>query len=449
MVFSSSDATGGRKPRHRPAPESAARTHARSLPVVPVRARGMTIEDATGRRYLDCLSGGGTLALGHNHPVVLEAIRSVLHSGACSRTGGSAAAVRSRFVAELARLLPPGLDDAARIRICGPAEGDALAAAVRLVREATGRRTVAAFTGSREGETAPDSGEARPDLLPHPSDYRCPFGVGGRRGWELCLRRADHVLGRTGTEPPAAVLVEPVQGEHGGVVPAPDGWLRGLRTLTSERNIPLIADESQTGVGRTGALWAVGHSGIAPDVMILSGTIGGSLPLAVLAHREELACGRPGPGPDAHRGNQLAMAAGAATLSYVAGSGLCERAALLGERMLRRLRELALHHPFIGDVRGRGLMLGAELVAPVRPPRSDDAVVGRHPRPAVPAADTAVAVRRACLRRGLIVGIGGRDANVVCLLPPLTITDEQAESVLDRLSEAVAAVERAGDRSAV
>ena len=389
------------------------------------------------------------MALGHNHPVVLEAIRSVLRPGARSRTGGSAAAVRSRFVDELVRSLPPGLADGARVRVCGPTERDALAAAAGLVREATGRRAVAVFTGSREHDTVPGADDTPPVVLPHPSDYRCPFGVGGRSGWELCLRRAGDVLGRTGAEAPAGVLVEPVQGEHGGIVPAPDAWLRGVRALTAERNIPLIADESQTGMGRTGACWAVGHSGIVPDVMLLSGAIGGSLPLSVLVHREELADGPSGTGPDTCRGNRLAMAAGAATLAYIGGNGLCERAAILGERMLRRLRELALNHPCIGDVRGRGLMLGVELVAPAHLPRPDDSVRRPGTQPAVPAPRTAAAVQRACLRRGLIVGIGGRDANVVRLLPPLTVTDEQAESVLDRLCEAVWAVERAGDRAAV
>lgn len=204
-----------------------------------------------------------------------------------------------------------------------------------------------------------------------------------------------------------------------------------MRELTAARGIPLIADEVQTGVGRTGTFWAVEHSGIVPDVMVLSKAIGGSLPLAVIVYREELDCWQPGAHAGTFRGNQLAMAAGTATLAYVRRNGLAERAALLGDRMLARLRGLAAEHPCVGDVRGRGLMLGVELVDP-------DAATG--PRAVPPTAPRlAAAVRRAALDRGLIVELGGRDGSVIRLLPPLTITEEQSEAVLDRLADALAA----------
>ena len=189
----------------------------------------------------------------------------------------------------------------------------------------------------------------------------------------------------------------------------------------------------QTGVGRTGTFWAVEHSGVVPDVMVLSKAIGGSLPLAVVVYRDDLDVWQPGAHAGTFRGNQLAMAAGAATLAYVRENGLAERAATLGARMLAQLRGLAADFPCIGDVRGRGLMIGVELVDPER-----TAVPRRH-RSAPAAPDLAAAVQRECLRRGLIVELGGRQASVVRLLPPLTITDEQADAVLDRLADAVGA----------
>lgn len=431
-------------PPRRPGREPAARTRARSLPVVPVRARGMTVEDAAGRRYLDCLSGGGSLLLGHNHPVVLEAVRAALRPG---RGAGSVAAVRSRFVAELVRSLPPALADGARIRICGPTERDALTAAVRLVRQGTGRSGLAVCgvrPDAADGRTEPDGDDASPTVrLPYPSDHRCPFGIGGRVGHELCLRRAGELLGRPGDgRAPAAVLVEPVLGETGGVEPAPDAWLRSLRELTRQRNVPLIVDESQTGVGRTGAPWGIDHSGIVPDVLLLARTIGGGLPLSVLVHREDPGAERPDACREPLQGNQPAMAAGAATLAYVRGNALAARAAVLGRRMLRHLRDLASGHACVGDVRGRGLMLGVELVDPAGSDRTGGEASWRT-RPATPAPELAAAVQRACLHRGLIVGVGGPDANVVLLLPPLVVTDEQADSVLDRLSDALDAVTRA------
>ncbi|MET9482595.1 diaminobutyrate--2-oxoglutarate transaminase family protein [Streptomyces sp. NPDC006638] len=417
--------------------ESAARTYARSLPIVPVRARGLTIEGADGRRYLDCLSGAGTLALGHNHPVVLEAIRKVLDSGAPLHVLDLATPVKDAFTTELFATLPARFARHARVQFCGPAGTDAVEAALKLVRTATGRAGLLSFTGAYHGMTAgalAASGGA-PDVrvtrLPYPYDYRCPFGIGGERGAELAARWTENLLDdpKGGVAAPAAMILEPVQGE-GGVIPAPDAWLRRMREITTARSIPLIADEVQTGVGRTGTFWAVEHSGITPDVMVLSKAIGGSLPLAVIVYHEDLDCWPPGAHAGTFRGNQLAMAAGAATLAYVRENRLAERAALLGARMLGQLQGLAANHPCIGDVRGRGLMIGVELVSPeADAPAPPDPVLAR-------------AVQQECLRRGLIVELGGRQSAVVRLLPPLTLTDEQAAAVLDRFADALAAAER-------
>lgn len=511
--------------RRQSARESAARTYARALPIVPVRARGLTIEGADGRRYLDCLSGAGTLALGHNHPVVLEAIRKVLDSGAPLHVLDLATPVKDAFITELFQTLPPGLAGHARVQFCGPAGTDAVEAAFKLVRAATGRTGMLAFSGAYHGMTAgalEASGGAydvRVARLPYPQDYRCPFGVGGERGAELAARWTESVLDdpKSGVPRPAGMILEPVQGE-GGVIPAPDGWMRRMRQITADRSIPLIADEVQTGVGRTGSFWAVEHSGVTPDVMVLSKAIGGSLPLAVVVYRDDLDAWQPGAHAGTFRGNQLAMAAGTATLAYVRENRLAERAAELGSRMLSQLQGLAGEFACIGDVRGRGLMIGVEVVEPESdlergeerpatltgiegadsgpgpellaaveghgdaPVRADGSaadlgcagggrgVVGlepagnaggssagltstgraagagaahgpdHHPRPAAP--ELAIAIQRECLRRGLIVELGGRHSSVVRLLPPLTISDEQAEAVLDRLADAVDTVSR-------
>ncbi|MER7395580.1 diaminobutyrate--2-oxoglutarate transaminase family protein [Streptomyces sp. NPDC000151] len=426
--------------------ESAARTYARSLPIVPVRARGLTIEGADGRRYLDCLSGAGTLALGHNHPVVLEAIRAVLDSGAPLHVLDLATPVKDAFTTELFATLPRELAEHGKVQFCGPAGTDAVEAALTLVRTATGRDGLMAFTGAYHGMTAgalAASGGARDTSvtrLPYPYAYRCPFGggggdaseSGGAHGAELAARWAENALAdpKSGVPRPAGMILEPVQGE-GGVIPAPDSWLRRMRELTAAHDVPLIVDEVQTGVGRTGAFWAIDHSGIVPDVLVLSKAIGGSLPLAVIVYREELDTWRPGAHAGTFRGNQLAMAAGAATLAYVRENGLAAHAAELGARMLARLRGLAGQHDCVGDVRGRGLMLGVELVDPEGPVGPD----GAPP----PASLLAAEVQQQCLDRGLIVELGGRGSAVVRLLPPLTLTDEQADAVLDRLADAIAA----------
>ncbi|NUO46161.1 MAG: aminotransferase class III-fold pyridoxal phosphate-dependent enzyme [Streptomyces sp.] len=431
-------ASAGHPRRQSTREPTAARTYARALPIVPVRARGLTVDGADGRRYLDCLSGAGTLALGHNHPVVLEAIREVLDSGAPLHALGLATPVEDAFLAELLRNLPPGLADHARVRFCGPGDTDAVEAALGLAREATGR-------------------------------------AGGLASADACDGLSDAAFPAPGADGVAGMILEVVQGE-GGVVPAPDAWLRRMRQLTADRSLPLIVDETETGVGRTGAFWAVEHSGITPDVMVLSKAIGGSLPLSVVVYRDALDIAEPAAPASAFRGNQLAMAAGTATLAHVRRHRLAERASILGARMLAHLRSLQGQFDCVGDVRGRGLMLGVELVDPEVEGGvgasggergmdasgggggggGEDAATCSLPgaglgvtaggfaeAPSPTAAPTAAApglaavVQRECLRRGLIVELGGPGANVIRLLPPLTISDEQAEAVLDRLADAV------------
>lgn len=412
-----------RVPRRQPTRETAARTYPRALPVVPVRARGLTVEDAAGRRYLDCASGSGALALGHNHPVVLEAIRRVLDSGAPLHAMGLTTPVEDAFVTELLRTLPPRLSAHARVRFCGPGGTDPVDTAVALVRAATGRAPVVTVTGAHHRAAAAAC---------------CPANGG---------------------EPPAGVLLEPVRGAD-GVLTVPDAWLRDLRRITAERSVPLIADETETGVGRTGAFWAVEHSGVTPDVLILAKAIGGSLPLDAVVHHDALGdpldghrydsddhrTGFPRPGAGASgagtfRGNQLALAAGAATLAHVREQGLAEHAAALGGRILSRLRDLAAEFACVADVRGRGLMIGMELAPP------DGAHDGTPADPDRPrtGSELAAAVQRECLHRGLIVDLTGPAGNVVRLLPPLIVTEEQTSAVLDRLADAVQAVDRRRD----
>lgn len=433
--------------------ESAARTYARAFPIVPVQASGATIVGADGRRYLDCLSGAGTLALGHNHPAVIEAITGLLTSGAPLHTLDLATPEKDAFTDELRAGLPAGLGPEVKLHFCGPTGADAVEAAIKLAQTATGRHTVLAFTGGYHGMTAgalavtgnvavknPLPAPTSVVRLPFPFSYRCPFGVGAGApntldGTELSLRYIERLLDDPtgGVTDPAAMIVEPVQGE-GGVVPAPDGWLRAVREITRRRGIVLILDEVQTGVGRTGSFWAAGHSGVCPDILVMSKAIGGGLPLAVIAYRPELDTWAPGAHTGTFRGNQLAMAAGRVTLRLVREERWDERAARAGSRLLAGLHEIARDRPELGDVRGRGLMLGAELVDPSGEPD----VVGAHP------ADGRLAglVRAECLRRRLIVELGGRHTAVLRLLPPLIISDGEIDRILDVLAESIDAAVR-------
>jgi len=427
--------------------ESAARSYAQTLPIAPVLASGAVVTGADGRSYVDCLAGAGTLAIGHNHPEVIAALRSTLDSGAPLQVLDMITPDKDAFTAELLARLPCGLRDAARVHFCSPAGTDAVEAALKLARVATGRHGVIAFSGAYHGMTlgaAAVSGSARArwmfgaeglgvTRLPFPYGYRCPFGVGAPLSAELSAHLLATMLDdpSSGVAQPAAVILEVVQGE-GGVIPAPDSWLRAVRAITESRGVLLIVDEVQTGVGRTGTLWACERAGVTPDILVAAKAVGGGLPLAVIAYRPSLDVWAPGDHTGTFRGNTLAMVAGRVTLQVVTRQRLAERAARLGAVLVEGLHRLAARHPMIGDVRGRGLMIGAEIVDPAG--AADE--LGARPAASLLAA----ALQTAALRNGLIVELGGRAGAVLRLLPPLTLTDAQAQLVLDRLTTACAQV---------
>lgn len=427
--------------------ESNARSYSRRIPLVLERAHGIYVQDTRGQVFIDCLAGAGTLALGHNPSVVVGAIQEVLASGLPMHTLDLMTPVKDAFVQELFDCLPSEFARQARIQFCGPSGADAVEAALKLTRTATGRQGVLAFEGAYHGMTlgtlsisgnlAPKSalGALLPGVqrLPYPHDYRCPFGVGGPRSIGLHLHYLEHLLGdpESGLTAPAALILEPVQGE-GGVIPAPDEWLRGVRDMTARRDIPLVVDEIQCGIARTGRMFGFQHAGILPDVITLSKAIGGGLPMSVVVYRQGLDVWQPGAHAGTFRGNQLAMAAGAATLRYIKTHELQDHAASMGERLRRLLEQLRGDFTWIGDVRGRGLMLGMEIVDPARAPDAQ-----RHP----PAdGGRALRLQRACLERGLIVELGGRHGATVRFLPPLIITAEEVDHVATIVAEACKAV---------
>lgn len=424
--------------------ESNARSYPRRLPLVLKRAAGIYVEDIEGRVFIDCLAGAGTLALGHNHPAVIEAIVALLHDGAALHTLDLTTPVKDRFMQDLLEILPPELSRQARVQFCGPTGADAIEAALKLVKSATGGGTVLAFQGAYHGMTqgalqlmgslapkAPLNGIlSGVQFLPYPYDYRCPLGLGGDAG----VRAGLHYIAATLNDPeggvpkPAGVVVEAIQGE-GGVIAAPPAWLAGLRQLTQSAEVPLILDEVQSGFGRSGKMFAFEHAGITPDVVVLSKAIGGGLPLSVVVYKEQLDQWKPGAHAGTFRGNQLAMAAGSATMRVLRSEDLAGQARIKGQRLETALLALRQLHPHIGEVRGRGLMLGVEIIDPQAP--AD--VLGN------PAAAPALAraLQHECLRRGLILELGGRHGCVVRFLPPLVIAEDELERVIDIFAQAL------------
>lgn len=420
--------------------ESNARTYPRRLPIVVRSGRGVFVKDADGREFIDCLTGAGALALGHAHPVVNEAIRRALDEGAPLQTLDLATPLKDRFTDELFASLPAVFSSDYKIQFCGPSGSDAVEAALKLVKTATGNRGVLAFHGAYHGMTlgslsvSSDSGPRQPvgglsaetHFLPFPLEEGCPFGLGGEAGAVMSARYIESVMAdqKGGASSLAAMILEPVQGE-GGVNPAPDDWLRDMRALTRRHDIPLIFDEIQTGLGRTGRLFAFERAGVVPDVLVLSKAIGGGLPLSVVVYHRKLDVWAPGAHAGTFRGNQLAFASGAAAIRFVRDEGLWAHAERQGARLRAALEEAVRQNGVAATVRGRGLMLGVALKADA------DA------RPS--ASELARRIQRECLNQGLIVELGGRGGSVVRFLPPLIVSESEVDSIAARFRGALRA----------
>ena len=429
--------------------ESNARTYAKNFKIVMEQARGIFVKDVDGHLFYDCLCGAGTLALGHNHPVVKDAVLKAVESDLPLLTLDMTTPVKDAFVEELFKTLPAEFSKDAKVQFCGPSGADAIEAAIKLAKIATGRNGIFAFHGGYHGQTngalavmgnvdtkAPVSGlMAGVQFLPFPYQFRNPMGVSGAADCDVaCINYIENMLtdAESGIVKPAAILMEVVQGE-GGTVPASDFFMQEIRRITREHDILLIIDEVQTGFGRTGKMFAFEHSGITPDVVVMSKALGGSLPLAAVMYHKRLDVWNSGAHTGTFRGNQLAMAAGRVNMQFIKENNLAERAVEMGKRFKKNLQAIAETTNVIGDIRVKGLMIGIELINPLKPENR----LG-HPA-AFP--ELSKKVRAACIERGLMVELGGRHSSVVRMLPPLIITEEQIDHVCEIFKSALAAAE--------
>ncbi|QNM97392.1 diaminobutyrate--2-oxoglutarate transaminase family protein [Chitinimonas koreensis] len=427
--------------------ESRARTYASTFEAVFETAEGIRMRDQDGREIIDCLACAGALPLGHNHPEVSEALLRFIGSGQVQQVLDLTTPAKFEFVQTLFGLLPAEWAERAKIQFCSPSGSDAIEAAMKLTRYATRRHPIIAFHGAYHGMTGgalaamgnlgpkTDSGlrAGGVHFAPFPYRFRCPFGTDGEHTDRLSIQYLANMLSdpESGISKPAAVIVEVVQGE-GGCIPASDEWLRELRRLTREHEIPLVIDEVQTGFGRTGGMFAFERAGIVPDVLVLSKAVGGGFPLAVVVYDQALDLWPRGIHAGTFRGNQIGMVAGKVTMDILRRDGLAEQAARTGALLVDGLRELARRHPALGDVRGRGLMIGVEVVGP-------DAADGR---PGPQDGAFAQAIKRAAFDHGLLIETGGRHGAVLRLLPPLIVTPQDVGEILDRLDRAVGQAEQ-------
>lgn len=398
-------------------------SYIRPYPFVPARGQGVFLEDVDGNVFLDFMAGIAVNTTGYAHPKVLEAVRA--------QAERFAHVCFSDFTHEptlsLAERLAEKLGGGYRV-FFGNSGTEGIEAAIKLVRHHTGRPYLLAFTGAFHGRslgalslTASKSAYRKgfspllPGVVhvPFPNPFRPPLGARPEEVGEAVLAHLEHLF-RTVLPPEevAAFFLEPIQGEGGYLVPPP-GFIPKLKALLERHGILLVADEVQTGAGRTGLFFALEHEGVQADVYVLAKGLASGYPLSALLFREELGSWRPGAHGTTFGGQAVSAAAAHATLDLLEG-GLMENAAQVGAFLLQELRGMQARYPFLGDVRGRGLMIGLDFGTPEeeRPDLRDKAV-------------------ELAFQKGLLLLPAGPSA--LRIAPPLVLTREEAAMGLEIL----------------
>jgi diaminobutyrate-2-oxoglutarate transaminase len=418
--------------------EGSAVSYPKGMPMAIQRAKGATIEDVDGNLYVDFFGGAGVMNVGHSNPAVVQAATKQI--GELTHALDFPTPSRRQLVKRLSALLPKELS---RVSFGGPTGSDAVESAVKLAKYNTKRHPIIAFEGSYHGMTVGalslTSGRAfrepflplLPEVhfVPYAYCYRCPFKRTPDKCGLECAEYLDHVIEdpHSGVGKPAAIIVEPIQGEGGSIVP-PEKFLPRIRQICDQNEIVMIADEVQAGFCRTGKMFSFEHTNTIPDIVTMSKALGGiGLPISGMAYREKWNTWPAGQHIGTFRGNVTAYAAGAAALEFMVTSDLAAHALHLGEHMLSLLREVQKDSEIMGDVRGKGLMLGVELV--------------KDRETKEPAPELARRVRSACHRRGLLIEIGGHYNNVARFLPPLVLTEELAQRGVAVFADVVREVE--------
>lgn len=419
--------------------ESSAVSYPKGLPMAIESAKGATVVDVDGNVYIDFFGGAGVLNVGHSNPQVIEAALKQISAFTHSLDVPNPA--RRSLVEILKTLLPGSLD---KLFFGGPTGSDAVEAAMKLAKYNKKRPPMIAFEGSYHGMTSgalslTSSLGFKEDFLPLLSEvhfvpyaycYRCAFGRKPETCEVDCAKYLEHVLEdpHSGVGKPSAVIVEAIQGEGGSVIPH-DLFIPKVREICDKYDVLLIVDEIQAGFCRTGKMFSFEHTGVIPDIVTMSKALGGvGFPISGMAFKQELDTWPPGKHIGTFRGNVVAYAAGHAALQFMVANNLAEHASELGQSILSRLKEIEKESGIVGEARGKGLMLGVELV---------------HDKASKkPAPEFARQVRTFCHQNGLLIEIGGHYDNVARFLPPLVITEDLARKGLEIFADAITSTEK-------
>jgi 4-aminobutyrate aminotransferase len=415
-------------------------SYTRSYPLVAKRGRGCRVEDVDGNEFLDFAAGIAVTSTGHCHPEVVEAIQK--QAAELIHISGT------DFYNEPLTQLAEKLSAIAPMRgphrvFYGNSGAEAVECAIKLARYHTGRQHIIAFLGAFHGRTMgalsltaskPQQKRRFGPLMPGVTHVRYPYAYRGCTGGPQeeqefalgCARYIEEKLFKTILPPEevAAIVVEPIQGE-GGYVVAPDNFLRELRGICDRYGIMLVADEVQSGAGRTGKWWAIQHSGVEPDIVCMAKGIASGMPLGVCLSKAEVMDWVPGSHASTFGGNPVSLAASLATIDILQREGIAN-AAKVGAKMLDRLNGWKKTHSLVGDVRGRGLMIGVELV--------------KDKQTREPVTELRNRVEAVAFEKGLIILGCGETSIRLC--PPLIVNEDEAMVGLDILEDALTQVEK-------
>ena len=396
--------------------------------IQPTRAEGVYLFEGDGTRHTDFTSGIGVTNTGHCHPKVVKAIQEQAEKLLFGQMNIVVSPAALELTDALLPLMPKGIDSF----FFSNSGAEATEGALKLARHATGRTNVIVFQGSFHGRTAQAMAMTtsktayRHQYQPLPGGvFVAPYPYSYFYGWdeettvEFCVRQLEHLLkSQTAPDETAAIMIEPVLGE-GGYVPAPLPFLHALRRVCDEYGIMLVMDEVQTGFGRTGKMFCFEHAfentEVQPDIIVMAKGLGSGLPISGIASSQTIMqrWQKGTHGGTYGGGSAIPLVAAKATVEVLVEEKLPENAARMGERLIEGLRELQLEYPVLGDVRGRGLMIGTEFTSDAQPD-----------------AEACKRVHQACLERNLLLLTCGTYSNVIRWIPPLVVNAEQVDEAL-------------------
>jgi len=406
--------------------ETSSRSYTRFFRTAIDYGKGSTVVDMDGNVFIDWFGGVSVMNLGHGNPVVVEAIRKQLDR--ITHITEVPTEARISYLKNLNSSLPGELKNHSKV-LFTVTGADACEAAVSLARYVTKRRTIIAFSGSYHGiaggivqATANPHYREYSSFNPHeiffapfPYPYRFPFK--GDDISKVVIDYLDYLVSDpySGISKPAGIIVEPIQGEGGYIVP-PDDFLPMLRELADKHSIPLIIDEVQTGIGRTGKMWASQLYGVTPDIMCVSKSVGGGVPISNIVYREEYDDLPVSFHLGTYRGNPLGLAAGSEVIRYLMNSDVLGRVERDGKYILSKFRDMMSESDIIGDVRGKGFMIGVELV---------------RRGTTEPNQEAAQKLRESLFQKGLLMHTCGHYGNVMRFMAPLTIENDLVDKGLE------------------